>query len=261
MTCNEIRQHWMLYLDSEGDSELHLHISDHLGMCPACAEWFAQQQRFEQALTERLAAGTATPELWERVLIRTGLRAPVASRRRWFASGGMLVAATLLLAAGIWAWTTSHSHSSELARLAAFWHEQLLQGDVQPDVVSTSDQEVEDHLKKQVAFPVHCPPRKDVNFALKGAGVCHFKDKLAAYIVGQVGQERVSLLVLDRASLSAFPHERDQIAQGGGRHRCREGNYQMVSGVTRDNVVLVIGAAPPEVLERLFAAYGSYHEG
>jgi hypothetical protein len=35
----------------------------------------------------------------------------------------------------------------------------------------------------------------------------------------------------------------------------------MISGVTADNVVIVIGTAPPDALERLLNAYGSYHEG
>jgi predicted anti-sigma-YlaC factor YlaD len=71
VSCTDIRRHWMLYLDSEGDPELHFRISDHLGMCPACAKWFHRRQRFEQALRKRLAAGelgSATPELWDRVL-------------------------------------------------------------------------------------------------------------------------------------------------------------------------------------------------
>jgi hypothetical protein len=100
-----------------------------------------------------------------------------------------------------------------------------------------------------------------VRFAVKGAGVCFITDQQqAAYIVGQVDGDRVSILVLDRASLALFPHDRAQL-QGGQRHRCREGDYQMVSGVVADNVVLVIGLAPPEALEKLLSAYGSYHEG
>jgi anti-sigma factor RsiW len=72
MRCNEVRQRWMLYLDSEGDASLHSRVSEHLGVCPACAAWFARQQRFEQALTEHLAAGRPSPQLWHRVLARAG---------------------------------------------------------------------------------------------------------------------------------------------------------------------------------------------
>jgi hypothetical protein len=35
----------------------------------------------------------------------------------------------------------------------------------------------------------------------------------------------------------------------------------MVSGVIANNVVVVIGTAPPEALEKLLDAYGTYHEG
>src|SRR5262249_62248034 len=80
MTCNEVRRHWMLYFDSEGDAELHFRISDHLGMCPACAEWFAAQQRFEQAVRERLAAGAATPGRGRDVRRRGGVPPPGAAR-------------------------------------------------------------------------------------------------------------------------------------------------------------------------------------
>jgi anti-sigma factor RsiW len=251
----------MLYLDSEGDPELHLRISDHLGMCPACAEWFTQQQRFEQAIGERLAAGQATPELWERALGRAGLGTLARRRRRLFLWGGLIgTAAAAILGVVISLLVLGGSHGSDLAPAAADLHSQLLQGEVRLDVVSTSDKEVEDRLRTMVSFPVHCPPRKDVNFAVRGAGVCRLKDHKAAYIVGKVGQEPVSILVLDRASLAAFPHERSRLAQGGGRHRCTEGSYQMISGLTADNVVVVIGKLPPEDLEKLLNAYGSYHE-
>jgi anti-sigma factor RsiW len=260
MTCQEARHHCMLYLDSEGDPELHLRISDHLAMCPACAEWFTQQQRFEQALSERLGTGQATPELWDRALTRAGLRAPVVSRRRWLVLGGARAAAAVLLGVAITLWTKQRPHPSDLGQIAANWHEQLLRGDVHPEVESTSDKIVEDHLRKKVSFHVHCPPRKDAHFALQGAGVCRVKGKQAAYIVGQVDRINVSILVLDRSSLDAFPHERDHLAQGGGRHRCREGNYQMVSGLIADNLVVVIGKASPQALETVLNAYGSYHE-
>jgi hypothetical protein len=78
--------------------------------------------------------------------------------------------------------------------------------------------------------------------------------------VGKVDQAAVSILVFARHSLDAFPADRSQLDQGGGRHRCRERAYQMVSGVTADNVVVVIGAAEPEVLEKVLNAYGRYHD-
>src|SRR5262249_13668200 len=125
MTCHEVRQHWMLYLDSEGDAELHLRISDHLAMCPTCAEWFARQQRFEHAFTDRLSRAEATPQLWARVLARAGLRASAVVQRRR-ALGVAALAAAVLLAVGILFRFTGAAHAHDLSTVAADWHEQLL---------------------------------------------------------------------------------------------------------------------------------------
>lgn len=259
MTCNEVRQHWMLYLDSEGDPELHFRIHNHVAMCPECAEWLAKRQRLEQALTERLVAGAATPELWQRILAKVGR--PTVGRRRWLLySGALAAAAMILVAIVVGLQLAGRSESSELAGIAADWHQQWLQGRIQPDKVSNSDEEVDRYLKEKVSFHVHCPPRTDVKFAVQGAGVRFLKDhQQAAYIVGQVEQAPVSILVLDRASLALFPQESARL-QGGKRHRCTERSYQMVSGIVADNVVVVIGQAAPDELEKLLNAYGSYHE-
>jgi hypothetical protein len=259
MTCHEVRQHWMLYFDSEGDAELHFRISDHLAMCPTCAEWFAQQQRLEQALGDKLAAGQATPDLWSRALNRAGVRSQPRSRWRWLAGAGSLAAAAAIALVIIQ--FTGMSRSSDLGRLAASWHEKLVAGTVEPDFQSNSDSEVDRYLKAKVPFGVRCPPRTDVNFAVKGAGVCPVTDgENAAYIMGRVGPARVSILVLDRASLDRFPVEKAYL-QGGVHHHWREGDYEMVSGVVAGNVVVVIGQAAPEALEKLLNAYGTYPEG
>jgi hypothetical protein len=158
-------------------------------------------------------------------------------------------------------WLGLRPEAPGLARDAAALHERWARGGLQPELMSTSDHAVDRFLRARAPFPVHCPPRTDVAFDVKGAGLCRVRGgHQAAYIVGRVGQAPVSILVLDRRSLAAFPHDQAHL-QDGQRHRCREGDYAMVSGVVADNVVLVIGTAPPEALERLLTAYGTYHDG
>jgi hypothetical protein len=149
-------------------------------------------------------------------------------------------------------------HRHDLLLAAVDWHHRLLHGAIQPDFKSTSDQAVDRYLKEKVPFKVHCPPEADVDFAVQGAGVCRFKDdRQAAYIVGRVGGAAVSILVLDHSALQTFPLEGSYL-KGGNRHKCSQGVYQMVSGVVADNVVVVVGAASLEDLERLLNAYGTY---
>jgi hypothetical protein len=260
MTCTEARQHWGAYLDGEGGPELRLRIRGHLADCPVCAEWFARQERVEQALAARLAAGAPTPGLWERALDHALVARP-RRRRRLVLAGALAAAAALLLALWLGFGRRPSAPAPELARDAGDLHERWLRGDVRPDFQSTSDLEVDRYLKQKAPFPVHCPPRTDVAFDVQGAGLCTVPEgQRAAYIVGQVERAPVSILVLDRASLAAFPRDRDHLA-GGRRHRCREGAYAMVAAVVADNVVVVTGAAPPEALEKLLDAYGTYPEG
>ena len=160
-------------------------------------------------------------------------------------------AALIALVLGLQFW--GRSVPGELSRNAAEWHEQWQRGNVHPDLVSTSDHEVDRYLKTRVPFRVHCPPRTDVQFSVQGAGVCFMKDqRQAAYIVGSVGESPVSILVMDGSTLVGFPPEFQQR---------REGAYCIASAAIAENLVFVIGKASPKVLERLLHAYGSYHEG
>ncbi len=259
MNCNEARQHWNLYHDSEGDAELHFQIGEHLAICADCAEWFSLQSRLESLLAEKLSSQSATPELWNEVLSRSGLMQPVPARRwLWFA-GVAACAAVLVIAVG-WSWNWSRSQPlPDLANLTAARHERLAVGEEIPQFESRSDVAVEEYLRKRVSFPVRCPPRKDAGFAVQGAGVCKLAEQPAAYLSGRVDQEPVSIFVLPRDSLAAFPRQQEALGKEK-THQCREGQYAMVLRVIDKNAVLVIGRAEPERLEKVLTAYGTYPE-
>ena len=254
MTCTEARQHWMLFLDSEGDPELHSCIRDHIGGCPDCAAWFAKQCVIENKINVALSAGQSTPQLWQRVLSRATVPHAPQRRRRLLEFGALATAAVVLISLAAYFQIRANSAPTELARNAADWHEQWQRGNVRPELESTSDHEVDRYLKARVPFRVHCPPRSDVQFSVQGAGVCFMKDRQqAAYIVGSVDNSPVSILVLDKSNLAGFPPN--------GFHHRQEGSYRVASAVIADNIVIVTGTAAPEILERLLNAYGTYHDG
>jgi anti-sigma factor RsiW len=255
MSCTEARQHWMLYLDSEGDRELRLAIRDHIGECPACARWFAEQRRLEQEIARCLCDGSSTAALWSRVLSKAGVQPPSGRQpRRWRILAAIGMAAAVLLALFVRWHLSGRSPSAELTRNAAELHQQWLRGEVRPDFISTAEGEVDRYFKTSVPFKVHCPPRTDVNFQVKGAGVIQIRGRhQAAYIVGHVGKAPVSIVVLDRAGVEGIPH--------GGFQNRQEGEFQVMSGVVAENVVVVIGSTSPDVLKRVLTSYGSYHDG
>jgi anti-sigma factor RsiW len=262
MNCPDVRRHAMTYLDAEADPELRLRIDEHVQGCPACAAWFAHQERLERAIRNRLSSGRATPPMWDRILARAGVRPRPARRssRRLVVGVLLSVAAFGVLALLAVPWMGQQPRSA-LADDAAALHGHWLRGELSPELASNSDTEVDRYLKARVPFRVHCPPRTDVDFAVQGAGVCSVEGRRqAAYIVGRVEHAPVLILVLDRASLAAFPHDRSRL-QGGRWQRVRAGDYRTVSGVVADNVVVVVGTATEEALEKLLNAYGTYHEG
>lgn len=255
MNCNEARQHWNLYHDSEGDAGLHFRIGEHLAGCPDCAAWFERQSRLESLLASQLGPQPPTPELWDRVLTGSGLRKPALARRWLWLSGVAACAAALLVLLGGWL-LGGRAPAADLARLSAERHERLAKGE-EVQFRSQSDREVEGYLRQQVSFPVRCPPRKDAGFAVQGAGVCTLGEQSAAYLAGNVDQAPVSIFVLPRDSLTAFPRQRDALRRED-RHRCREGELAMVMAVIDRNVVLVIGQADAGRLDRVLRAYGTY---
>jgi anti-sigma factor RsiW len=264
MKCEEVRRHWNLYYDSEGDAELHLRINEHLDNCASCAEWFHKQSRLEDLLSEKVGAVGGDEVVWPNVL-KGALIEPAPSAaggRRMFllATLAVCAAAIVLAVFAILPFLTgSQNKSDSLSALTATWHERLVAGQVDVAYRSESDLAVEDFLRKRVSFPVRCPPRKDAGFAVSGAGTCQLADQPAAYLVGNVDQAPVTIFILSRDSLPAFPHQQAALAREIV-HRCREGHYDMTMSTIDKNVVLVVGQARQEALERILRAYGSYHE-
>jgi hypothetical protein len=258
MNCNESRRHWELYFDSEGDSELYLQINEHLAECPICAKWFFQQGQFEDLITGKLSAGEATAHLWDRVLSETGLVRPVAARGWMFFSPFVALAASLLIVLGAW-WMPAAPEPEHLAALTAAVHRGFAEQHTRIDFSSPSDQEVEQYLKTRVSFPVRCPPRQDAGFAVRGGGVCTIAGDSAAYVIGEVENQNVSIFVLPVERLAQFAHERDVLSREAVHH-CQEGGYDMVLAKIDRNIVVVIGKGSPEQLERVVRAYGTYPE-
>jgi hypothetical protein len=164
----------------------------------------------------------------------------------------------MLVVAVLWTWNRSPVQPSpDLAKLAATRHERLVAGEEIPQFESRSDLEVEGYLRKRVSFPVRCPPRKDAGFAVEGAGVCQLGEQPAAYLSGRVARAPVSIFVMPRDSLAAFPQLEGALLKDK-THHCQEGQYAMILGVIDKNAVLVIGQTESERLEKVFNAYGTY---
>ncbi|MEX0726424.1 MAG: hypothetical protein WEB58_09560 [Planctomycetaceae bacterium] len=256
MNCTQARQHWHLFHDSEGDAELHLQINDHLEHCPECARWFQQQIALEEAITHSLVSGREpTAAIWSR--IERQLVPPQPARtKKWllFGSAAFTLVASLLIAVSI---ENRSSPTPDLASLSVAVHDKLTSGREDPNFVSSSHMDIEDYLKQHVSFPVRCPPREDAGFEARGGGTCRLANDAAAYVVGQVDGESVSLFILSRDSLAHFPELQAMPQRQRTRHQ-QHGAHDILVMEFDQNLVLAVGKVRTERLQRLLNAYGSY---
>jgi hypothetical protein len=261
MNCDEVKRHWSLYHDSEGDADLHFRIGEHLANCPGCAQWFDQQSRLEGLLADKLRGQEATATIWDEVLFKAGLapKQPAATRHWSWLLG--LAAGLLLVIAVFWIATRpSATRGHDLAKVTAQWHQRLETGEETVQFRSESDLAVEDYLRSRVPFPVRCPPRKDAGFAVQGAGVFRIGDQPAAYLFGHVDAKPVSIFVLPRDKLDAFPAYQQALLGDGTLHG-REETYEIVMAGIDRNAVMAIGQTDVAHLDRVLHAYGTYPHG
>jgi len=259
MNCQEARRHWNLYYDSEGTPDLFQQINEHLEACPECAAWYRKQEVLEEELTRRIAAGEATPELWDTLRTTAVSQPAVKSSRKTLFSLLAVLAASVLIVLGIRLWPNPQREieATDLAELSAEQHRALLAGQRPVHFRSASDLEVEGFLRKRVKFPVRCPPRKDTGFLVSGAGTCRFDGQTAAYLVGKLDGGDVSIFILSRDALKTFPQQRG-LLNSDRRIDCRKGEYRLAMAAIDKNLVLVIGGASCAKLSRVLQAYGTY---
>jgi len=258
MKCHDIRRHWELYYDSEGDSETYFQINEHLSTCPKCARWFFQQSQFEDKLVLKLREETPEKELWKAIYSDCGLLPSRTSRNRLFASSLVIVLGAFIAVMAFWD-TRDVDQPLHLASITAAWHRQLTVGVERVEFASQSDQDVENYLRQRVSFPVRCPPRKDAGFLVQGGGVCNITGELIAYVHGRVDGRSVSIFILPDSRNAQFTYVPEVLSRTPVQH-FREGNYEAVLAKIDHNVVVVVGDSSLDKLERIIRAYGSYHE-
>lgn len=255
MNCQDARRHWSLFHDSEGDAALFAKVNSHLAECPSCAGWFEQQSHVEHVIKEKLSPAPRDASMWERLASRVGDQSATTRKARplLLSAIAVVVVASLLLAFGD-AWFSRRD--DQVTKAAIDYHERLTDGRDWFDLASHSDLEVEAYLRRRVTFPVRCPPRQDSGFHVSGAGVKQLAETQAAYLVGTVNEDPISIFIFPRTARDLFDHPKDEIDAGilGWQHA----GYRFLLREFDQNLVLVIGQGDASRLRRVLRAYGSY---
>ncbi len=269
MDCKQVRSHWSIFHDSEGDAEIHFGIEQHLECCEQCRKWFDGQERIERSLTTALNqsdSGNESLVNWDQVLTESGVvlskPSPKIGRR---VSRSLItlvaIAASLLVFISFWVLQSgSNENIPSLLQESIAVHRFVATGSLRPDFESTSDIEVDRYLVRRVSFPVRCPPRKDSGFEVNGAGMYQLDGQAVAYVVGSVDSQPISVFVLPKDQLELIPNEKRPKMERQAQFQTTP-EWLIAYAVIDNNLVLVVGNATQAKLEKVLSSYGTYpHE-
>lgn len=272
MNCHETRRLWNLYVDSEGDPEMHFRINEHLTGCESCRRWMAAQTQLEKRIREALVEDTAVHERvdWGSILAKgtqgsSFVQSPRFNSHRLIAS--VLACSILFLVAGWFVYNTRVrvNDSAPLLRQSLALHQHIASGGLRPDFESESDLEVDQYLVQRVSFPVRCPPRKDSGFLVNGAGLCNIDGDSVAYVYGMVEGQPVSIFVLPKDAGHGIANQNTRPKLSKTQRQLpmttQLEDYQIAYSVVDQNLVIVTGLCGTRSLIRVLQSYGTYPHG
>jgi anti-sigma factor (TIGR02949 family) len=200
MDCRDVRRFLHAYLDGEFDEQERICMAAHLESCDSCQRLARFEQIYRQKVHQHYQPERAPAWLEQRV--RRALRQVEPSARKirfgWLKWLVPATVATALLVAGVVAYFAPRSSvQSVLAAESIEWHRRNLPMDVSGPSLET----VRRFFSDKVPFAVRPPVFDRVRARLVGGRLSNLKEHRAAYLIYQVGGQRVSVFIFDPAAL------------------------------------------------------------
>lgn len=200
MDCRDVSRFLHAYLDGEFDEQERICMAAHLETCDSCQRLTRFEQIYRQKVHQHYRPERAPAWLEQRV--RRALRqvAPTEQKKRlgwlkWMVPATM---ATALLVAGVMSFLAPRSSAqSILAAESIEWHRR----DLPMDVSGPSLETVRRFFSDKVPFAVRPPIVDREKARLVGGRLSNLKEHRAAYLIYQVGGQRVSVFIFDPDAL------------------------------------------------------------
>jgi anti-sigma factor RsiW len=194
MNCDEVRQLLHAYLDDELDIATTLQIEKHLPDCPKCRE------ALENARVVARAAGQSAVYFPASSAFRDQLTKMIQNEeiaRRWWSRPGVvsgLIAALVLIAAGLILFLPSHAPRSQIDELVAS-HVRSLEANHLLDVESTDQHTVKPWFAGKIEFS---PPVVDLagdGFPLIGGRLDYLDQHQVAALIYRRNKHVINLFI------------------------------------------------------------------
>jgi anti-sigma factor (TIGR02949 family) len=198
MDCQEVQGLLDAYLDGDFGEQEKAAIAAHLDGCPRCSEVVRFGEVFRRRLRESQQEPAAPAGLERR--IRRAL-AEAEPRDSWMVFGlRWLVpaaAAVALMVGVVVSKRSGRKPDAVLAQQSVEWHRRQLP----MDVTGSSPDTIRRFFSDKVPFAVRPPVFEQPRVRLEGGRLANLKEHTAAYLVYQVGGERVSVFIFDSNAL------------------------------------------------------------
>jgi hypothetical protein len=257
--CTNINDYLNRYLDKELDAGLESAANEHLSKCPSCRARFDVEARLEKNLAKILSKpDEKDAEIWDKAIASATTSVIKPRRLNYFIP--LASAALIMIALGILLLFPPASSSLDLLEAAEQVHQSVLRPDFKLDLKTDSPETLtiyfNEQYKRETPNCTGCAMYKK-NCSLRGGRMCSLKKQQAIHIVFDYYGTPVSIMVLSKDDLNAFPEAEARLEKCYEicTAKSKEFNYAMVR--IGPNIVCAIGDVEQEILKQLLIDMGA----
>jgi anti-sigma factor RsiW len=248
MNCRDVEKFVHAYVDNEFGAEDQIAFCAHLQVCSACRRVVRFEEQFRRRLQECYGDERhPVPEPLRSNISQALLEEERRSRPSRRSLSWVIAPAAVAMAAAVVVFLARDTEFSSLAEQAVLTHRQQLPMDVR----GKSNEEVRAFFRDKLPFAVH-PPRL-AGAQLVGARLTDLQGQRAACLTYQLGDQRVSLFVVDPESVPSGGrvtrvgqrdvHWRDQRGYNVALYKARGGTYALTSDMEPNRLVRLISTS------------------
>ena len=261
MKCQDVRRFISAYLDSELDATTHFQIQTHLAECEACGARVEEEKRLEESLVKSVRSVSTKDDsaIWDRALAGARQAASWGAAGRWLGTrrAVLAVAASLVVTAGAYfayGRCTNEQRGLDIAETAAVNHAAYIENRLQAKVDIDSHVQLVNYFKDRFDCSL-VQESMDKEVRIVGARNCHMGGVSSAYIMYDFRHIPISMFVIHRESLPAFPDAVLALSTSAPYVHYSVDGYNFSMTRDKDRVLCTVGAVDTDVLDRLLACY------
>ncbi|MBI4834066.1 MAG: zf-HC2 domain-containing protein [Planctomycetes bacterium] len=259
INCSNIKEHLNRYLDKEPDAATDSAVKEHLSKCPSCRAWFDKEARLEKNLVKILAQTSGNDaEIWAKAIDSLGDSGLKKRLLNYFVP--IASAALIMITLGMLLLFPPASSSLDLLEAAEQIHQSVLRPNFRLDLKTDSPETLNKYFNAQYKGETpdcntYTTCKKDCS--LRGGRMCTLKQRQAMHIVIDYNSIPVSILVLPKDDLNAFPEAEARLEKCYEIYTAKSKGFNYALVRIGPNIVCAIGEVEQEILKQLLIDMGA----